>query len=106
MPAPSVGDVQTYLGANAPAEPKVAAAYEAEKAAQARVCDVPADGEEWPEDLAEALCRRVAVNLAVRGLPLGVQASITEAAVGITRVGGGDREVDRLEAPFRSIAIA
>lgn len=106
MPAPSVGDVQTYLGDNAPDETKVTAAYNAEKAAQASICDVPADDAAWPADLAEALMRRVAVNLAVRPLPLGTQASITEAAIGITRVGGGDREVDRLEAPYRSIPIA
>lgn len=106
MPAPSVEDVQIYLGSNAPDETKVTSAYNAEKSAQASICDVPADGADWPADLAEALMRRVAVNLAVRPLPLGTQASITEAAIGITRVGGGDREVDRLEAPYRSIAIA
>ncbi|WP_028654878.1 hypothetical protein [Nocardioides sp. J54] len=108
MSAPTVPEVQAYLTSIGltPQPLTVENAYEAEKAAQARVCEVPADGADWPADLAEALCRRVAVNLTVRGLPLGVQASISEAAVGIARVGGGDREVDRLEGPYRTIPIA
>lgn len=52
-------------------------------------------------DLNEALFRRVAHNLALRTLPLGVQASLAEGAVATTRVGGTDAEVRRLEAPFR-----
>lgn len=56
-------------------------------------------------DLTEALCRRVAHNLALRNLPLGVQASVTEAAIAQTRVGGTDAEVSRLEAPFRKLAV-
>lgn len=59
----------------------------------------------WPEDLAEALARRVAHNLALRGLPLGLQASITEAAVATNRVGGRDAEVARLEAPWRRLMV-
>jgi hypothetical protein len=108
MAAPTVEQVRAYLTSiDVPFdETSSAEAYAAEKAAQAQRCTVPEDEAEWPADLAEALKRRVAVNLTVRGLPLGVQASIAEAAVGITRVGGGDREVTRLEAPYRSIAIA
>lgn len=108
MPAPTIPAVQAYLTAmgNDSSETEVSEAYAAEKAAQAQLCTVPADDGLWPADLAEALKRRVAVNLTVRGLPLGIQASITEAAVGIARVGGTDREVQRLEAPHRTIAIA
>lgn len=108
MAAPDIAEVQAYLSSigNASEEDDVTTAFAAELAAQASACDMPAEDAEWSADLVEALCRRVAVNLTVRGLPLGVQASITEAAVGITRVGGGDREVDRLEGPYRSIAIA
>lgn len=104
---PTVEQVEAYLtsiSASPPDPDALADAYAAEKAAQAAICDIPTTG--WPGDLAEALMRRVAVNLHVRNLPLGVQTTSTEAAVGIARVGGGDREVDRLEAPYRSIAIA
>lgn len=84
----------------------IGSAFAAEKAAQARRCRVPAaDATEWPDDLAEALYRRVAVNLALRPLPLAVQAQISEAAVATTRVGGGDPEVRRLETPYRKLVM-
>jgi hypothetical protein len=108
MPAPSVQDVQGYLGFDDSGwgTADVESAYLAEKSAQASLCLVPADDADWPADLSEALCRRVAANLAVRALPLGVQASMSEAYVATTRVGGGDREVERLEAPYRLIPVA
>jgi hypothetical protein len=61
---------------------------------------------EWPPDLIEALYRRVAHNLALRSNPLGV--SLAESEFGSTqlRVGGGDAEVRRLEAPYRPLPIA
>ena len=101
-------DVQAYLGfTNSGWDIEdLESAYNAEKAAQAHICAVPADDADWPADLVEALCRRVAANLAVRALPLGLQASMTEMAVATSRVGGGDREVDRLESPYRVIAVA
>jgi hypothetical protein len=108
MPAPTADQVIEYLGFadSGWGQAEVSAALAAEKQAQALVCAVPADDAAWPADLAEALCRRVAANLAVRALPLGVQASMTEAFVATSRVGGGDREVDRLEAPYRIIPVA
>lgn len=59
----------------------------------------------WPADLVEALYRRVAHNLALRGLPLGVQASFATSSVATNRVGGTDAEVRRLEAPYRRVSI-
>lgn len=108
MPAPTTEDVQAYLASIGltPTAEVLTDAYQAEVSAQAAVCDMPAEDATWPGDLANALKRRVAVNLTVRGLPLGVQTSLSEAAFGVTRVGGGDREIDRLEGPFRTIAIA
>lgn len=105
MPAPTVQDVLEYLGDTEWDEATVTAAFNAEKAAQAARCRVPADDTDWPADLAEALCRRVAANLANRALPLGLQSSITEVGVGFSRVGGGDREVRRLEAPYRKLVV-
>lgn len=106
--APDLTDVKTYLGTDHSwTDEEISAALAAETTAQARVCRFPLDPalpappNAYPADLAEALCRRVAHNLAVRALPLGVQASITDAAVATTRVGGTDAEVRRLEAPHR-----
>lgn len=86
-------------------EQEISAALAAEQAAQAARCRVPAEDDDWPADLLEALCRRVAHNLALRGLPLGVQATISEAAVAQTRVAGTDAEVARLEAPHRRLVV-
>ena len=47
----------------------------------------------------------MAHNLALRALPLGVQASISDMAVATTRVGGLDAEVARLEAPYRKVVF-
>lgn len=102
MAAPTVTECMIYLGSDSAwDELTVTSAFDAEKAAQAGACTVPADDATWPADLIEALFRRVAHNLAVRALPLGVQASISEAAIATTRVGGTDAEVRRLELPYK-----
>lgn len=107
MEAPTVELVELYLADQGGSwdETAIASAFAAEKAAQRSVCKVPAEDEDWPEDLVEALGRRVAHNLALRALPLGVQATISEAAATTTRVGGTDAEVRRLEAPYRKRVV-
>lgn len=104
---PTVEVIEIYLAANGGSwdTDAVQGAYLAEKAAQASVCKVPADDAEWPDSLAEALGRRVAHNLALRALPLGVQASLSEGGVAQTRVGGTDAEVRRLEGPYRKRVV-
>lgn len=103
---PTEAQVVAYVAPSSSADAaEVGSAYAAEKAAQARRCRVPADDAVWPADLAEALLRRVAHNLALRQLPLGVQASISEVGVQTNRVGGTDAEVRRLEAPFRKVVL-
>lgn len=74
----------------------------AETLNQARVCRVPFD--EYPDDLAQALLRRVARAAALRGIPLGVISGIADGQAGVTRVSGLDREIQRLEKPFRKLA--
>lgn len=102
--------LESALGATSWDDGTIEGAFEAEAAAQAKRCRIPVPSDvdptpEWPADLAEALFRRVAANLANRALPLGVQANIAEAAISTTRVGGGDREVRRLEAPYRRVSF-
>lgn len=113
--APTLADVLGYLeDAGLPAANTfaVASALASEVAAQAKVVRFPADPEPpaeplpYPADLAEALFRRVAHNLAVRPLALGVQVELSETAVASTRVGGVDAEVRRLEAPYRKRVVA
>lgn len=104
---PSVAEVTEYIKAFSGIEPDDYAAQkalDAEAAAQARRCRTPT-GDDWPADLREALMRRVAVNLAVRPLTTGIQASPDAAGVGFARVGGRDAEVQRLEAPYRRMIV-
>lgn len=99
MAIPDRSAVAAYLGSDHSWDPaELVAALAAETAAQARAVRVP---DPYPADLAEALLRRVAHNLALRALPLGVQSAISEMAVATNRVGGTDAEVRRLEAPYR-----
>lgn len=106
MAAPALAELKAYLGnSHSWTDPQLESALASEKAAQAAVCSVPADTASWPADLAEALCRRVAHNLALRALPLGVQTAITDAAVATNRVGGTDAEVRRLESPYRKLVL-
>lgn len=109
MPAPTLDDVKAYLGSDHSwTDAQLTSALLAETAAQARRCDVKVDWVEYwpyPDDLAEALFRRIAHNLAVRALPLGVQATVTDAAVANAYVGGTDAEVKRLEAPYRKLVV-
>lgn len=110
MPTPpALADVKAYLGdQNVWTDDEISAALAAETSAQTRVVKLPAETDpvsDYPADLAEALCRRVAHNLALRGLPLGVSVDLTDTAVATNRVGGTDAEVRRLEAPWRRLVV-
>ena len=115
MTAPLVALVQIYLGEQSTwDETTVTSALLAEygnmtpylkqvyrdAAAAAADLEIP----DWPDDLLEALGRRVAHNLAVRQLPLGVQPGV-DGLGGATQIAAFDREVRRLEAPYRAVVI-
>lgn len=106
MSAPTEPEVKAYLEATGgtPSQAELSNALKAERAAQAAICRVPADDAVWPADLTEALKRRVARNLAMKNIPLGVQSAMSEAAVSTIRV-GSDPEIRRLEAPHRKHTI-
>lgn len=97
MPTPTLLDVLDYLGDTSYTDDQVQAALDAEAAAQRRRCRVPAD---MPADLAEALKRRVARNLAARAVTV-VTAQVYEGGSTTTRVPTVDPEVRRLEADWR-----
>lgn len=105
---PGVPEIHDYMGSTSDTwtTDEIVSALAAESAAQAHRCRVPADDAEWPADLAEALCRRVLVNLSMRSKPLALESSISEVGVGFARVGGRDPEVSRLEAPYRRVVVA
>ena len=102
---PTAAEIDTYLGDDHSwGVDEIQSAYEAELNAQADACRLPVDGS-YPPALVEALGRRVAHNLALRALPLGVQANVSDYSVATTRVGGMDAEVRRLEGPYRKMLI-
>lgn len=103
MAAPTAEDVEAYLGDTSYSTDDITAVLAAEKAAQAARCRVPGDEATWPADLAEALKRRVARNLALRMLPLAQLEG--DADVGLITPRVVDAEVRRLEGPWRKLVF-
>lgn len=99
---PTLAQVKTYLGDVAAqwADADIQDALDAETAAQARACRT---GPDYPDDLAQALKRRVQRNLAMRALSLGVLTGDGESDS--TILPGRDSEVRRLEAGRRKVVI-
>lgn len=89
-----------YLRDSSWTEDDVDGALAAEAAAQRACCRIRAN---YPADLAEALRRRVVVNLARRAVQLGVAGDAqTGAARYLPRL---DPEVRRLEGPHRKLTV-
>jgi hypothetical protein len=103
MAAPDVDDVTAYLGETSYTPAELADVLAAEQVAQARRCRVPAVDADWPADLAQALKRRVARNLAMRGIPLAVLQG--DADFGALSPPMQDIEIRRLESPLRRLPI-
>jgi hypothetical protein len=111
--APDINAVKAYLGPDHSwTDAEITSAIAVETVAQQKACRFPSDPEPpaeplpYPADLAEALKRRVAANLAKRSLPLGFQASATEFGTTALRFSAIDVEVRRLEAPYRRLVVA
>lgn len=97
----TVAQVLDYLGETSATTDEVTGALAAEQAAQYAACRVPAV---YPADLAEALKRRVARNLAARSVPVAQFTSFDGGATS-TRVPMTDPEVARLERPWRRLVV-
>lgn len=99
--AVTLADLRTYLGAGSTqwSDGELTDVLAVETRQQSTKCRVPTG---VVEDLDEALCRRVARNLAMRKVPLGLVAGEVESA----RVPATDPEIKRLEAPYRRRVVA
>lgn len=98
---PSLAVVKAYLGVDSGwTDAEINEALIAETAAQKKVCRIEAI---YPADLAEALKRRVARNLALRAMPLAVLQGDAEG--GNVVLPGRDPEVRRLEGPHRKVVL-
>lgn len=98
---PQLADVKAYLGVNSWTDPEILDALDAESAAQRRWCRVPAD---YPTDLAQALKRRCARNLALRKLPLAVLRGDGDGG-DASILPGRDPEIRRLESNWRKVVL-
>lgn len=76
-----------------------------ETALQAAACLVPEAPEDYPAALAQAVLRRCARQIGARQTPLGLTAD-TSGEYAPVRLPYLDSEIERLEAPFRVIAVA
>jgi len=89
--------VKDYLGTDISwSDAAIQSALDAERAAQAKVCRI----DDYGVDMREALCRRVARNLAARAVPVAQHTSF-EGGGTVSRVPRTDPEIARLEAPNR-----
>lgn len=103
---PTLETVTGLLGDDVTATPdEIAAAYAEEVEAQATACRLPeADpAPAYPVALAGALRRRVAVNLALRALPLAAAGTLPDPST-VSGV-AADPEVRRLEGPHRRMPV-
>ncbi|MBI4941860.1 MAG: hypothetical protein HY830_14040 [Actinobacteria bacterium] len=96
----TLADVQAYLGDVSWTGPEIQQALDAERAAQRRRCRV----DDYGHDLREALCRRVARNLAARAVPVASFTSFEGGATS-TRVPTKDPEISRLEGPYLRMVV-
>lgn len=96
----TLADVQAYLGDVSWTAPEIQQALDAERAAQRRRCRI----DDYGPDLREALCRRVARNLAARAVPVASFTSF-EGGGTSTRVPTKDPEIARLEGPYLRLVV-
>jgi hypothetical protein len=85
---------------------ELARTYLAERVDQLNRVRLPRDEDGqpfYPTPLLEALQRRVARNLAMRKVPLGIAASAD--GLDVSRVGAVDPEIRRLENPYRRMVV-
>jgi hypothetical protein len=94
---PTLSTVKAYLGDTSWSDAEITDALNAETAAQRARCRVPAV---YTDDLAQALQRRVARNLAARAVPVATFTSF-EGGTTSARVPQLDAEITRFEAPYR-----
>lgn len=101
----TLAQVRSYLSESGEqwSDEELTGALAAEQFAQARACRI----DPYSPDLLESLKRRVARNLAMRVIPIGIAsgASFQTTGVGTKGFGNRDPEIRRLEGPYRKVPI-
>jgi hypothetical protein len=102
---PTIPEVRAWsnVSAQSLSDDQVQAIIDAEVDLQGAVCEW---GEtSFPPSLSQSLLRRCAREIGGRQLPLGLTAD-TSGEYAPVRIPAYDAEIERLEAPFRVIAVA
>ena len=101
---PTVQDVRDWatVSAQSLTDAQIQQILDAETSLQASACLVP---EAFPSALAQALLRRCSREIGARQLPLGLTAD-TSGEYSPIRLPSWDAEIERLEGPYRVIAVA
>ena len=102
---PPLDDVRAWIKVPATLlpDPMLQQVIDAETLIQARLCRVPEDPSALTPDLVQAIYRRVAREVAARGVPLGMLGGDTE--FGTARLTRFDAEIERLEGPNRRTVV-
>lgn len=102
---PSLAEVRAWIlvPVSSMSDVQLTQVMDAETDLQAQCCQIPATTEDYPPALAQALLRRVARHVSARGVPLGLTG---DSEFGPVRLPSWDVEIERLEAPYRVIAVA
>jgi len=106
---PTLPDVRAWVGVSTTSmsDAQLTVVVDAEVALQAATCDLTPtdpDSTDYPPEMTQALYRRVARQVAARGLPLGLTDVVGE--YGPARIPTYDAEIARLEAPRRFVVVA
>ncbi len=103
---PDLGQVRQWV--NVPAtvfsDDMLQGVLNAERDKQAAYCLIPTDADAFPAALTQALYRRVAREVAARGMPLGLTGDGIEYAP--ARLPNWDAQIEFHEAAYRVTAIA
>ena len=102
---PPVDDVRAWIRVPATLLPdeQLQQVIDAEALIQARLCRIPEDPAALTPDLVQAIYRRVAREVAAKGVPLGMLGGDSE--FGTARLGRFDAEIERLEGPNRKVVV-
>lgn len=102
---PTVDDVRKWatISATSITDEQLQQVLDAERSLQGACCLIPPD-DQLPPALVQALYRRCARQVSARSLPLGYLNDVAE--FGPVKLSSYDAEIERLEAPYRIVAIA
>ena len=105
MGFPTLAEIRAWIQVpvSALSDAQLQHVVDAEARLQASECAVPAFSSDYPDELTQALYRRVAHHAALRGLPLGIISDVEAAPM---QASAWDSEVRRLEGPWRQMVVA